>query len=119
MSIFFYVSGHGFGHAIRQIEIINVLSVLAPQIDLFVRTTAPRWLFERTAQQGYTLIEGEVDTGIVQLDSLTLDEADTIRRAAAFYDNLAGQLATLPGVRAAGGLARADRVRRAARRSPA
>jgi L-arabinokinase len=88
LSVFFYVSGHGFGHAIRQIEIVNVLSALAPQLEIFVRTTAPRWLFERTARLGYTLIGGEVDTGVVQLDSLTLDEGNTIRRAAAFYDQL-------------------------------
>jgi L-arabinokinase len=88
LSVFFYISGHGFGHAVRQIEIINVLTALSPGIEIIVRTTAPRWLFERTATQGYTLIAGEVDTGVVQLDSLTLDEAETIRRADRFHDDL-------------------------------
>ena len=88
MSVFFYISGHGFGHAIRQIEIVNVLSTIVPRAEIVVRTSAPRWLFERTARQEYTLIDGAVDTGIVQLDSLTLDEADTIRRAAAFYEDV-------------------------------
>jgi hypothetical protein len=88
LSVFFYISGHGFGHAIRQIEIISALSALVPQTDIIVRTTAPRWLFERTARGRYTVIDGEVDTGVVQHDSLSLDEEDTIRRAAAFYGHI-------------------------------
>ncbi len=88
MSVFFYISGHGFGHAIRQIEIINVVSTVLPRVDLVIRTNAPRWLFERTARPGYTFLDGEADTGVVQLDSLRLDEAATIRRAAAFYRDL-------------------------------
>ena len=55
-----------------------------------IRTSAPRWLFERTApRHAWTLIEGEVDTGVVQHDSLALDEAETIRRAETFYESLA------------------------------
>jgi hypothetical protein len=88
LSVFFYISGHGFGHAIRQIEIIDVLSVRIPQLDIVIRTTAPPWLFERTARAQYTFINGEVDSGVVQHDSLSLDEAGTVRRAAAFYDDL-------------------------------
>ena len=88
MSVAFYISGHGFGHAIRQIEILNTLRVLDPARRVIVRTSAPRWLFERTVDGPFTLIEGEVDTGLVQRDSLTIDETESIRRAAAFYENL-------------------------------
>jgi hypothetical protein len=88
LSVFFYISGHGFGHAIRQIEIINILSALVPEADIVIRTTAPRWLFERTARARYTFIDGDVDTGVIQRDSLTLDEEETIRRAAAFYEDI-------------------------------
>ena len=91
MSVFFYISGHGYGHAVRQIEIINALSRLEPSVPIVVRTTAPQWLFERTVRQApktWTLAEGTVDTGVVQCDSLTLDEGETIRQAAAFYDDV-------------------------------
>ena len=33
-------------------------------------------------------MSGEIDTGVVQIDSLHLDAAETIRRAAAFYETL-------------------------------
>ena len=29
-TVFFYISGHGFGHAVRQIAIINALCDVAP-----------------------------------------------------------------------------------------
>jgi L-arabinokinase len=84
-SVCFYISGHGFGHASRQIEIINAFGARRPDIGVVVRTSAPRWLFDRTARVPVTLIPGECDTGVVQRDSLRLDEAETVRRADAFH----------------------------------
>ena len=85
-SVFFYVSGHGFGHASRQIEIINALgSRLPPDVAIVVRSTAAPRLFERTVTVPFTLISGETDTGVIQHDSLRLDEAGTVRQAGAFY----------------------------------
>jgi L-arabinokinase len=85
---FFYVSGHGFGHAIRQIEIMSALAARLPDVRIVVRTTAPRWLFERTSRFAYELLPGETDTGVLQRGSLSLDEAETVRRAMAFYGQL-------------------------------
>ena len=93
-SLFFYISGHGFGHAIRQIEVLDAVSRRFPELPILIRTSAPRWLFERTARGTYTLIEGDVDTGAVQRDSLSLDEKETIRRASAFHAGLERRAAT-------------------------
>ena len=87
-SVFFYISGHGFGHASRQIEIINALGALRPDLTIAVRTSAPWWLFDRTVRVPITFLAGECDTGVVQIDSLRLDEEETARRAAAFYATL-------------------------------
>ena len=87
-AVFFYVSGHGFGHASRQIEIINALGSAAPHIEIVVRTSAPRWLFERTVRVPFTFREGACDTGVVQIDSLRLDEAATIAAARDFHRTL-------------------------------
>ena len=93
-AVAFYISGHGFGHATRQIEIINALARLAPSAPIVIRTSAPRWLFDRTGPRGgWTLLDGDVDTGVTQIDSLALDEADTIRRAEAFYRDIASRAA--------------------------
>ena len=84
----FYISGHGFGHASRDIEVLNALHRHAPSVRLIVRTSAPRWLFDLTATAPFEWHPAECDTGIVQIDSLRLDATETIRRAAAFYDTL-------------------------------
>ncbi len=84
-AVAFYISGHGFGHASRQIEIINALGASRPDLTIVVRTSAARWLFERTLRAPIVLLPGECDTGVVQIDSLRLDERETMARAAAFY----------------------------------
>jgi hypothetical protein len=88
-SVFFYISGHGFGHSIRQIEIINALQTIAGDaVPIFVRTSAAPWLFTRSVNGTFVILPGETDTGVVQIDSLRLDERATIELAAAFYDDL-------------------------------
>jgi hypothetical protein len=84
-AVCFYISGHGFGHASRQIEIINALGASRPDLTMVVRTSAAQWLFERTARVPIVLLAGECDTGVVQIDSLRLDARETMRNAAAFY----------------------------------
>ena len=87
-SVFFYISGHGFGHASRQIEIVNALGSLAPHVNIHIRTAAPEWLFQRTLRVPVTFTQTECDTGAVQADSLHLDERATIERAARFHERL-------------------------------
>jgi hypothetical protein len=85
-SVIFYISGHGFGHAIRQIAVINALHELMPSLPIVVRTAAPEWLFTRTTCGASLFLPGETDTGVVQIDSLRLDVAESVRQARAFLD---------------------------------
>lgn len=84
MSVVFYISGHGFGHASRSIEFINALIDRQPRRRVYVRSQVAPWLFERTAHPSVLLSAVETDTGVVQIDSLRLDALATIDRAAAF-----------------------------------
>ena len=83
-AIVFYISGHGFGHASRSIELINALVDRRPDLRVIVRSQVAPWLFQRTARPGVELSPVETDTGAVQIDSLALDEAATIQRASDF-----------------------------------
>jgi hypothetical protein len=85
LTLVFYISGHGFGHASRDVEIIDALAVLSPATHVIVRTTAPRWLLDGSARKPLDVQSLEADTGVVQIDSLSLDEEETARRAAGFY----------------------------------
>ncbi len=86
--VVWYISGHGFGHASRDIEVINALRDAAPGVPVIVRTGARRWIFDLTLRTPIDLQMVECDTGVVQLDSLRLDEAATIARAVEFYAGL-------------------------------
>ena len=119
--IVFYISGHGFGHASRVIEVINAVTARRDDLDIVVRTTAPRWLFEKTlkarltavakamavhrsftrrwkpgsttATPGVEYISTETDTGIVQIDSLHLDANASVARARAFMSTFDARVA--------------------------
>ena len=99
MSVVFYISGHGFGHASRSIEIINALIDRRPELRVVIRSSVAPWLVHRTAHPGVTLSPAEVDTGVVQLDSLNLDAMASIERAerfmATFNQRVASELSFL------------------------
>jgi hypothetical protein len=87
-AVAFYISGHGFGHASRQIEIINAFARRRPDEAVLVRTAVARWLLDRTITAPFVLDDRPVDTGVVQLDSLRLDAAGTIAAARDFHATL-------------------------------
>jgi L-arabinokinase len=85
MTLVWYVSGHGFGHASRDIEVINALRDRRPDLPIIVRTSTKRLIFDLTLRTEVDLQPLQCDTGIAQIDSLRLDERETLARAAAFY----------------------------------
>ena len=87
-AVAFYISGHGFGHASRQVEIINAFARRRPDVGILIRTPVARWLLERSLTTPFTLDDRPVDTGVVQFDSLRLDVAATIAHAADFCATL-------------------------------
>ena len=86
--VVFYISGHGFGHASRVIEVIDALGDRRPDLPVAVRTSAARALFDLTLRHPVALHQVVCDTGVVQLDSLRPDVDASIRRAAEFHRRL-------------------------------
>jgi UDP:flavonoid glycosyltransferase YjiC (YdhE family) len=92
-TVVFYISGHGFGHASRAIEVINALLDRRPDVRIIVRSSVAPWLVERTAHQRVELSPMVVDTGVVQIDSLTLNAAESIARAEEFMSTFEARVA--------------------------
>ena len=86
--IVFYVSGHGFGHTSRIVEVIHALLRAHPDTAVVVKTSAPSRLFERTLQGQIEVIPLACDSGMAQVDSLTIDIEASIRAAAEFQARL-------------------------------
>jgi len=84
--IVFYVSGHGFGHASRDIEVLNAVLRRRPSISVAIRSAVPAWFLEASLKQRVTLEPLETDPGLAQHDSLRIDETETVLRARRFYD---------------------------------
>jgi hypothetical protein len=88
VTLAFYVSGHGFGHITREIEVINALRRRKPGLPLLIRTPQANRLFGYTLSEPASIEIGPCDPAVVQVDGLRLDPAETIRGAAAFYRTL-------------------------------
>ncbi|HNY12525.1 MAG TPA: hypothetical protein PKK26_13115 [Candidatus Wallbacteria bacterium] len=105
-NIIFYPSGHGFGHAVRQIEIMK--EIFRENIEknsdynITVRTMAPEWLFNNSFSLYFENFYGKAggawkkhfkyepftnDVGTVQKDSLNMDIEATLKNCNAFYAN--------------------------------
>lgn len=85
-TIVFFVSGHGFGHASREVEVMNALgAALGSDLRLIIRSAVGPSLLAGTLKVPYELRAGICDTGIVQPNSVTHDDQATITAARDFY----------------------------------
>jgi L-arabinokinase len=91
--IVFYVSGHGFGHASRIATVIHVLRERGLHVPIVVKTQATERLFDEPLRGGIEFVPLQCDTGIVQLDSLNLNERESVRQAAEFQSRIADRAA--------------------------
>ena len=86
-SILYYITGHGYGHAVRSNQVIRALRKAAPDVKIHVRTTAPKWLFgDSTLPVSHTSCA--LDVGIVQPNSLELDLPRTVRKCQELHERL-------------------------------
>jgi len=97
LTIVFYISGHGLGHATRDIEVVHAMRALQPDIRIVIRTGAQPWLFAANVPD-VELQPCEVDTGVVQIDSLRLDDEETAHAARRFYADFDARATAEAGV---------------------
>lgn len=78
MALCYYITGHGFGHAIRTTQIIKSLP---PGLPLILKTTAPERLFrEELPGRDFAYVPAEYDCGCLQSDSVTVLRRETLTR---------------------------------------
>jgi L-arabinokinase len=76
-SIVYYVTGHGYGHAVRSCQVLRALEQACPEAEFHVRTRAPCWIFERLPFP-VSYEQKRLDVGIRQKDSLEMDLEQTL-----------------------------------------
>lgn len=73
-----YVSGHGFGHAVRTMEVVRALWRRRPDLHVQFRTSLPEWLLRFNLDGPFSVVSVHTDIGAVQDDSLTVRPAATL-----------------------------------------
>jgi hypothetical protein len=71
LKIIYYISGHGYGHAVRSLQIIQELQ----ELDVFViiKTTTPPFLFKEGLSRPTPVIAEGFDVGLHQIDNIRFD----------------------------------------------
>jgi L-arabinokinase len=92
MSLVWYVSSHGFGHAVRDVEVLNEIGRCQPDLKIILRGSVPAWFLQSSLRVAVDIQAANVDTGVVQIDSLHIDEEQTAQVAAVFYRGFAGRV---------------------------
>lgn len=83
-SLLVYVSGHGFGHAVRVCTVLRAFRRLRPDVPLVLRTPVPLWFLRAELGEPFASAAVALDVGVVQHDSLSLDPEATLVAATAF-----------------------------------
>lgn len=78
--LYIAMTNHGFGHTTRTASVAATIQKLCPEVLLILVTTAPRWLLECYIQGDFILRQRAFDLGVVQADSLTMDQETTLAK---------------------------------------
>lgn len=86
-AVAYYITAHGYGHAVRSREVIRALKSACPEITVHVRSATPEWFFDRP---GFPIVYhcGAVDVGFLQKDGLEMDVPATLNACAAFHERI-------------------------------
>ena len=86
-SIVYYISGHGYGHAVRSKQVIRALRTASADLQIYVRSTAPKWLFDDPLFP-VSHTSRSIDVGIIQPNSLEMDLQGTLQACQALHNAL-------------------------------
>jgi hypothetical protein len=76
-SILYYITDHGFGHAVRSVQVVRALKMARPELSVHVRTTAPKWLIQHPRFPIHYSRQA-LDLGMIQKDTLQMDLGETL-----------------------------------------
>ena len=83
----YFISGHGYGHAVRSSQVIRRLKEACPDLQFHVRTEAPYWLLQDLPFP-VSYEKRPVDVGIVQKDSLEMSVEETLQACQNLHERM-------------------------------
>lgn len=82
MAICFYITAHGYGHAVRELAIINQIP---PEIPIILRSMIPAEFVQQELRRPALHAPAAFDCGAVQFDSVNVDAKATLERYASLH----------------------------------
>ncbi len=71
----FFITGHGFGHGVRESSLINALP---PEINVTIFTSLPELFFREELKNPFTYEYCEIDCGCIQRNTIEVDIIATL-----------------------------------------
>ena len=87
ISVAYYISGHGFGHAVRSLQLIRSLKERCAELEFYIRSPTPKWLMDHLPFP-LSYERRTTDVGIVQPDSLAMDVEGTLRSCQELHERI-------------------------------
>ncbi|KAF0497662.1 galactokinase like protein [Gigaspora margarita] len=83
----YYVSGHGFGHATRVVQVASEILALPRLHTLYIVSNAPEFIFQGAISLGARYRHALIDAGVQQPRAYTVDRYQTIDDLELFLKN--------------------------------
>ncbi len=84
LSIAYFITSHGFGHAARASAVMNAIYARWPYVSFEIFTLTPQWFFTNCLKAPFAWHPQQTDVGLVQTSPLHFDPDQTIDALAAF-----------------------------------
>ena len=75
----YYITSHGFGHAIRSLKVVDQLLLRAPHLEIVIVSSIPQFLLDQNLSRSLPIRARQLDVGMVQQDSLRFDLSATLK----------------------------------------
>jgi L-arabinokinase len=79
MHILYYITSHGYGHAVRSAAVCDALGALSPDIRISIKSGVPAKFFDEELTVPHSVIKGSFDIGCLQSDGVTVLMEETLR----------------------------------------
>lgn len=83
----YYITPHGFGHAVRSLEIIRQLLAIAPDVGVVIISDIPQFLMDQNLGGKLPYRRKRLDVGLLQLDSLRFNLQGTLTLLDALHNS--------------------------------
>ncbi len=81
------ITGHGFGHAVRVLQVAKRLLEVEPSLTFTVITPVAEWFLRDVMPTPFRLIPTRIDIGTVQSDAIEADPLVTLKQYSDFVQN--------------------------------